>query len=153
MRVGNPHVVPLLTCMLSYFSYVLIQVSVCASYKQRLFTRAWRILDKLRIFTHAQKLDKLCILCTLEQATIQLGPCTVLKGPLILFLVRDLNSGPRLVLLLRYNAFAIVGTSRYLQWQKHCIFIKVQVKVRGSNPWWGTRSRDLVVPYKFHAIR
>jgi hypothetical protein len=26
-----------------------------------------------------------------------------------------------------YYAFAIVGTLRYLQWQKHCIFTKAQV--------------------------
>jgi hypothetical protein len=43
MRVANPHTVPLPTRMLSYFSIVLIQVSINSSYKLRIFTCAWRI--------------------------------------------------------------------------------------------------------------
>ncbi len=93
MRVANSHVAPLLTRVLSYFSYVLIQVSIRARCNLHLFG-SWRFLDKLRIYMHDQKLDKPSILRALEQATAQLGPRTVLQGPLISSLVRDLNSGP-----------------------------------------------------------
>ncbi len=77
------------------------------------------------------------------------------RGPEFKSLTWNKNKGPCSTLrylqwqnrcIFTYNSFAIVGTSRYLQRQNRCIFTKVQVKVQSSNPWWGTRTRDLVVP-------
>jgi hypothetical protein len=40
---------------------------------------------------------------------------------------------PRITLCL-LATFVVVGTSRYLQWQKHSILTKAQIGVQGSNP-------------------
>ncbi len=54
VRVANSHIAPLHACMLSYFSYILIQVSVCARYKL-CFLRAFGKLNKQPMVTHARE--------------------------------------------------------------------------------------------------